>query len=207
VSAQYVLSLTEMAKENILEGKFDEAVKQLTLAQHYPHNLGEGKLYGAQENDIFYWLGRAYESSGQPEKAKQYFLEATKGLSEPGAAIFYNDQPPDKIFYQGLAWQKLGDTNKGQLIFEKLVVYGNEHLTDEMHIDYFAVSLPNLLIFEDDLNLRNSIHCRYIAALGLAGLRQYEESEKLLAEVLKHDAMHFGATVHKKLLQQLKEIA
>jgi tetratricopeptide (TPR) repeat protein len=109
VSSQYMISLVELAKMNILDGKYNEAIKQLEQAQVYPHNLGEGKLYGAQENDIHYWMGCAYEKLGQHELAKEYWLKATVGLSEPGAAIFYNDQQPDKIFYQGLAWAKLSE--------------------------------------------------------------------------------------------------
>ena len=57
VSGQYVYSLVEMAKLDIKENMFISAIDKLNLAQTYPHNLGEGKLYGAQENDIFYWLG------------------------------------------------------------------------------------------------------------------------------------------------------
>ncbi|HUP13628.1 MAG TPA: hypothetical protein VM187_15510, partial [Niastella sp.] len=65
--------------------------------------------------------------------------------------MFYNDQQPDKIFYQGLAWHALGEKEKAKLIFLTLVDYGKAHLHDEVKIDYFAVSLPDLLIFEDDL--------------------------------------------------------
>ena len=36
-----------------------------------------------------------------------------------------------------------------------LIAYGEAHLFDEMKIDYFAVSLPDLLIFEEDLNRKN----------------------------------------------------
>ena len=37
-------------------------------------------------------------------------------------------------------------------------------------MDYFAVSLPDFLVFDDDLNGRNRIHCQYMAALGYLGL-------------------------------------
>ncbi|WP_207424364.1 DUF5107 domain-containing protein [Desertivirga brevis] len=204
VSGQYIYSLVQLAKQNIGDGNFRKAISQLEEAQFYPHNLGEGKLFGAQENDIFYWLGCAYEGLGETQKAIEFFELATVGLSEPGAAMFYNDQQPDKIFYQGLAWQKLGAEEKARVIFENLDRYGKAHLEDETKIDYFAVSLPNLLIFEDDLNLRNRIHCLYISGLGLAGMGQAAESEKALREVLEYDAMHFGAHLHLELV--LKEL-
>jgi tetratricopeptide (TPR) repeat protein len=199
VSSQYMISLVELAKINILDGKYNEAIKQLEEAQFYPHNLGEGKLYGAQENDIHYWMGCAYEKLGQHELAKEYWTKATVGLSEPGAAIFYNDQQPDKIFYQGLAWAKLSEPLKAESIFKNLVKYGEEHKNDQIALDYFAVSLPNLLIFDDDLSLRNKVHCLYISGLGLLGLNKADEAAKVFDSALQLDSMHFGVKLHQKM--------
>jgi tetratricopeptide (TPR) repeat protein len=196
VSGQYMYSLVEIAKQHIEKGDFSAAIAQLEQAQAYPHNLGEGKLYGAQENDIFYWLGCAYEGLAEHDTAKAFFKNATIGLSEPGAAMFYNDQQPDKIYYQGLAWQKLGENQKAITIFNNLVAYANTHMDDDVKLDYFAVSLPNLLVFEDDLNLRNKVHCLYILGLGLAGIGDTEASASALNKVLQYDAMHFGAKTH-----------
>jgi tetratricopeptide (TPR) repeat protein len=207
VSGQYLYSLVEMAKLDIKHQQYNEAISKLEKAQEYPHNLGEGKLPGAQENDIFYWLGCAYEGLGDKEQAKAYFTKATVGLSEPSAAMFYNDQQPDKIFYQGLAWNKLGQPSKANLIFQNLVNYGQAHKNDEVLIDYFAVSLPDLLVFDDDMSKRNSIHCHYIAGLGYLGLHQFNDAAKTFNTVLAEDAMHFGAASHLKLLMGIQEMA
>lgn len=198
-SGQYIYSLIALAKEKINEGDFNGAITLLDQAQHYPHNLGEGKLYGAQENDIFYWLGCAYEGLRETDKATAWFKKATIGLSEPSAAIFYNDQQPDKIFYQGLAWKKLGEADKAEAIFNKLVEFGQQHLNDEVKIDYFAVSLPNLLIFDDDLNLRNRALCLYLQGLGYLGLHQKDNAIKSFNSVLNLDTAHFGANLHLKM--------
>ncbi|HEY9533447.1 MAG TPA: DUF5107 domain-containing protein, partial [Mucilaginibacter sp.] len=198
-SGQYVYSLVAIACEKLNNGEFSMAIDLLEKAQIYPHNLGEGKLFGAAENDIFYWLGCANEGLNVKEQAQWFFRKATEGLDEPSAAIFYNDQQPDKIFYQGLAWNKLGDGVKAKQIFDKLVEFGQKHLDDEVKIDYFAVSLPNLLIFDDDLNLRNKAHCLYIQGLGYLGLEQYEKATQAFKEVLAMDAEHFGANLHLKM--------
>ncbi|MEJ6980079.1 DUF5107 domain-containing protein [Pedobacter sp. P351] len=200
VSSQYIISLVEQAKKNIQQEKYNDAIEQLKRAQFYPHNLGEGKLYGAQENDIHYWLGCAYEGLKNQELANEYWTKATVGLSEPGAAIFYNDQQPDKIFYQGLAWIKLGEDSKAELIFNNLVKYGQDHSEDEISLDYFAVSLPNLLIFDDDLNIRNRVHCLYISGLGYLGLNKPDEAASAFNKALELDAMHFGVRLHQKML-------
>lgn len=50
--------------------------------------------------------------------------------------------------------------------------HGEKHLFDHCRIDYFAVSLPDLAIWEDDLDKRNRIHCNYVMGLGCLGLRE-----------------------------------
>jgi tetratricopeptide (TPR) repeat protein len=204
VSGQYIYSLVEMAKENIRTGDHRKAIELLEQAQTYPDNLGEGKLFGAMENDIFYWLGIAHEKAGEVDKANAYFKKATEGLSEPTAAMFYNDQPPDKIFYQGLAWKKIGKKEKASLIFNRLIEYGKTHMNDEVKIDYFAVSLPDLLIFEDDLNLRNKIHCLYMTGLGYLGLNETAAATAAFEQVLADDNMHFGARTHLNMIAKLE---
>ena len=79
--------------------------------------MGEGKLHGAQENDFHFWLGCSFEGLGEIEKAKEYWDMAKDGNTEPVAAIFYNDQKPDKIFYQGLALLKLGRVDEANSHF------------------------------------------------------------------------------------------
>ncbi|MDO3643419.1 DUF5107 domain-containing protein [Mucilaginibacter sp. L3T2-6] len=196
VSAQYQLALTEIAKQCIAIGQYKKAVELLADAQVFPHNLGEGKLYGAQENDIHYWLGCAYAGMEQQERAEEFFTRATNGLSEPAAAIFYNDQQPDKIFYQGLAHRKLGNGESAMDIFNKLVQYGRQHADDDIKLDYFAVSLPNMLVFDDNLNLRNHIHSRFIEGLGHLGLDEKAKAATIFKEVLTLDAAHQGAKIH-----------
>lgn len=170
VTGQYVLCRVELAKIAIIEKKFDDALQLLTETDSYPHNLGEGKLANAEENEVFYYKGIAYRGLGEEEKAIVCFVEATKGSAEPKQAFFYNDQQPDKIYYQGWAWRELGDEGKARRCFNKLIEHGEKHLFDNCTIDYFAVSLPDLAIWEDDLNLRNKIHCYYVMALGYSGL-------------------------------------
>ncbi len=200
-SAQYVFSLVELAKQYLYKKDFTAAINLLQRSQAYPHNLGEGKLYGAQENDIFYWLGIAHEGNHDHAKAEAYFNKAAAGNLQPAAAVFYNDQQPDTIFYQGLACSKTGNHQKANDIFNSLCNYGNEHVNDEPVIDYFAVSLPNLLVFDDDLPLRNKIHCWLMLGLGSFGLEQYEAARQYFSMVLEADAENQKAVSHLHMVE------
>ncbi|WP_018612508.1 DUF5107 domain-containing protein [Segetibacter koreensis] len=205
VVGQYLVSHLALAKTAIELGKGKEAIQLLEQAETYPANLGEGKLYGAQENDILYLKGLAYEQQGNKELAETYFKKATMGIDEPVQAIFYNDPQPDKIFYQGLARLKLNERDKAISIFEKLISFGSQHLNDNISIDYFAVSLPDLLVFEPDLNLRNKIHCLYLMGLGHLGLgdKNLEKANEYFQQVLMLDVNHSGAAIHIKMIQFL----
>ena len=42
--------------------------------------------------------------------------------------------------------------DEAQAIFQKLVDYGQNHMDDDVKIDYFAISLPDFLVFDEDLD-------------------------------------------------------
>jgi tetratricopeptide (TPR) repeat protein len=194
----------ELAKAAITSGNYEKALELLAKTETYPENLGEGKLHGTPENDIHYLQGCAYEALELKEKAKEKFLQATEGTSEPVQAIFYNDPQPDKIFYQGLAWLKLGDKNKADKIFERLISFASQYANDEIEIDYFAVSLPDLLVFDQDLTKKNKVHCEYLTGLGLLGLHNPEKAKIHFNNVLKENMSHQGVVVHLKMIDFLK---
>lgn len=197
ISSAYVNSLVALARRALAREACGEAVELLERARTYPHNLMEGKLPGALENHIDYYQGLAYSGLGQPERANERFTRATVGLSEPTSAMYYNDQPPHMIFYQGLALQKLGRAEEARAVFERLVRYGEEHLDDDVRMDYFAVSLPDFLVFDDDLNARNRVHCHYMQALGLLGLGRQAQAGEQFAALLRLNADHIGAHTHR----------
>jgi tetratricopeptide (TPR) repeat protein len=217
VTGQYVTSLVEIAKKLLRVGKSEtiedpearigSAIELLERARVYPENLGEGKLHGAQENQILYWLGLAQAQAGDRNSAVKCWREASTGMETPTPAVYYNDQNPETIFYQGLALQQLGRTAAAAMRFSTLVRFGRKHLHDRIEIDYFAVSLPEFMVFDDDLNRRNHINCRYLIALGLAGLRKWNNAREAFREVLAFDPAHLGARLHLDMLPFLANSA
>ncbi|WP_340032858.1 DUF5107 domain-containing protein [Paenibacillus sp. FSL K6-1122] len=197
VTGQYVTALTELAKQNLEKQQPELALELLQKALVYPENLGEGKLEGAGDNPVYFYLGCAYQQLKKNQVAEENFHRASIGLNEPASAMFYNDQPPESIYYQGLAWQKLGNVKEANRRFNKLIDYAERHMHDHIRMDYFAVSLPDFLVFDDDLDQRNEEHCRYIRALGLLGLGRISEAELELERVLEKNPNHQGAIIHR----------
>jgi tetratricopeptide (TPR) repeat protein len=196
VTGQYVVSLVELARQHLAAGQAAKAVDLLERSRTYPANLGEGKLYGAQENHILYWLGLAHQGRGERGDARRFWNEASAGMKVPAPALYYNDPNPETIFYQGLALRSLGRGTPARERFQTLVRFGREHRADHVAIDYFAVSLPEFTVFEDDLDRRNQVNCRYLMALGLWGLGRRALARRELRAVLRLDPSHQGARLH-----------
>ena len=197
VAAQYLTALYQLAKAAVEKEDYAEAKELLLRAVgEYPHNLGEGKLESGQENNLYYLLGLVQEKLGEAKDAFESLTRACCGESEPVGMMYYNDQPPEMIYYQGLAYRMLGEEEQAVRRFQKLVDYGREHIRDDVKIDYFAVSLPDLLIFEENLNERNRKHCLFMMSLGLKGLGRIDEAEKCAEELLAMDNAHQEIRVH-----------
>ena len=207
VTGQYIISSLELAKEALLADQPNEALIYLDGLEKYPEHLGEGKLPNAAENDRYYLAGLAYEMLGEEAQSNRCFLQATQGDEEPVQAIFYNDPQPDKIFYQGLAWLKLNQKEKANTVFKKLAAFGEAHLHDTITIDYMAVSLPDLLVFEQDLSEKNHVHCLYLLGLAALGNGDYGKARTYFDQVLQLNNSHAGACIHKNMVSFLKEQA
>ncbi len=185
ITAQYRISLINLAKAS--ESK--KAIELLEKALTYPHNLGEGKLAGCLDNDIYYMLGLLYSDS---EKRKSALSLASRGKFELTSAMYYNDQPPEMMYYAALAINELGDTVRAQKRFDAFIEYAKNHYNDKIKIDYFAVSLPDFLIFDADLDKKNKVHCLYMEALGYLGKGYFSKAKELAEKGLIFDCCHMG---------------
>ena len=98
-----------------------------------------------------------------------------------------------------MALLKLKQTEAAHTRFDNLIRYGVRYMDDEVKIDFFAVSLPDLMIFNDDLNMRNRLHCHYVMALGYTGLGETQKAITHFNAVIKIDISHQGAYVHSEM--------
>lgn len=193
VSSQYKYALTHLAMAKLDEKQPQEALKLLEATLSYPNNLGEGKLPNVPDNEAHYYMGLAYKQLGETEKAEEYFRLAASGPQEPGSVLYYNDQPSDFIYYQGLANMELGLDHEAKKSFHQLLTFGEQHLFDEVEYDFFAVSLPEIEVFQEDLELRNIQYCNYLRALGHLGLGENEKARELFREILAKQSAYQGA--------------
>jgi len=77
--------------------------------------------------------------------------------------------------------------------FRALLVAARKRARTPVRIEYFATSLPSLLLFDDDLDARNRTECRYLTGLAQLGLGNASVARRAFRDVLAADPNHVGA--------------
>ncbi len=202
VPGQYTRALIQMAQADLDAGRAHDAVDRLEAAKVYPRNLGEGKLPTAEaDNEVDFWLSCAHALLGDETMREAALRAAARGEEAPEMSFYYNDRPADAIFYQALAWRLLGNETNARRLLHRLRDYGETHLDDAIRIDYFAVSLPDFLVFEENLDERNRRFCLYLSALGEWGLGRPRAADRNLNLILEADPGNAGAHFAAQLLR------
>ena len=84
----------------------------------------------------------------------------------------------------------LGRPAAATRILRDLLVYAEGLIEAEPEIDYFATSLPAMLLFEDDLKARNLVTAKFLQAQARLGLGQVAQARLDLRKVLALDCNH-----------------
>ena len=95
-------------------------------------------------------------------------------------------------YCQALALRALGEEAAATSRLQQLLESAREQKESKVTIDFFATSLPDFLIFEDDLDKRNQVHCVYLMGLAHRGLGNRSEAEQAFHRVREWDASYQG---------------
>ncbi len=205
VIGQYRLALTQIALARMNEQQYETAIELLKKTFAYPENLGEGKLPNVQDTIAEYYIGCCYRALSKEEESVSWFKKASVGIDEPSVVLYYNDQSSETMLYQGLAHQALGNQQLSRKAFHQLKYFGEQHRFDKIAYDYFAVSLPELDVYPENIQNRNTCYCLYLSALGEIGLGNLKEAESLLDSILEIQPEYQGAIRHKWFLEELHQ--
>ncbi|MCW5550775.1 MAG: tetratricopeptide repeat protein [Verrucomicrobiae bacterium] len=167
------------------------AIGYFQAALTAPHNLGEARHLLANQSDIHYWLGRTFSEADDQKRAKHHWqLAATfKGDFQEMSVRTFSEM----TYYSALAYERLGQPSKARRLLDELLAYAKKLQRTPAKIDYFATSLPALLLFDDDLQFRQEIKARFLQAQAHLGLGRRARATALLRTVLKRDPSHAPA--------------
>ena len=185
---QWVRSHLALGRAALSAGDKAKACEHFAAALTAPQNLGEAKHLLANQSDIHYWLGCALDLLGEKSKAKQHWLVAAsfKGDFQEMSVRAFSEM----TYYSALAWEKLGQRAKAKKLLHALLAYAQKLQKAQAKIDYFATSLPTMLLFDDDLQRRQETAALFLQAQARLGLGQQPQARKLLTTVLQRDPNH-----------------
>ena len=185
---QHVRSQLALGREALAHQDFICAANHFDKALNAPRNLGEAKHLLANQSDVHYWLGVACDQLGEKAKARQHWRVAAnfKGDFQEMSVRTFSEM----TYYSAMAWRKLGRHAKAEALFRDLLAYARKLQHAPARIDYFATSLPTMLLFDDDPQLRQHTTALFLQAQAWLGLGEKRKAKDLLAAVLRHDPNH-----------------
>jgi tetratricopeptide (TPR) repeat protein len=191
VLAQYVRAHLLSGRAALTQGMAKEALAHFEAARQLPRNLGEARHPLASQSDIDYWMGEAHAALGALRAARAARVDATRQSADfPLMAV---QAVSDMTHWTGRAQQRLGNDAEARSIFHAILSHADDLERSEPRIDYFATSLPNMLLFVDDLEMSNRIMARLLRAQAFFGLGRIAEAEELLKSILGDDCNNIRA--------------
>lgn len=200
VSSQYAYAHVSMGRAALEQSDTASALEHFQAARLYPQNLGEGKHLLLLERDIDYYTGLAHEQLQQSEAARGAYESAGAPIENPIVG------PSRQNYFRAMALLRLGREDEATYVLKELLSFAETQRQKEQHVDYFATSLPNFLLFEDDLQKQNEVLCSYLSGLAELGLGNHQSAISHLLRVLDLDPSHALAREELRYLAATDEV-
>ncbi|WP_044627025.1 DUF5107 domain-containing protein [Neotamlana nanhaiensis] len=199
VLKQFTHANLMLGQEALNHGDAQKALQFFERSINTPDNLGE-KYHPLQAiAHINYWIGKSQKTLGNLEQAENYFRES---VNENGDFIDMAVSNFSELsYYKALSLQELGKVEEAHSLLLQIKAFAEQKLNTEAKIDYFATSLPLLLVFNDDLQKRNTVDAKYLLFLAAIGLKDFDNAKHLAAEILELNTIHVGV---KNLLKTIE---
>ena len=157
--------------ESFQKKQYDKALQDYLRALEYPENLEVGRPdHGGRAAQVFYFIGRAYESLGNAEQARAFYLDSAeqkRGLSE--------------------SLEKLEKRHEALVIYQKLIDLGKERLEASTSLDFFVK------FGEKQSAAKRYAQAHYLLGLGYLGQGNIEKARTEFKEALNLNINHVWA--------------
>ncbi len=184
--AQYARAGLLLARAALDRGDARDARRRLESVLNPPENLGENWHPLTNGSEIWHWLGEACAMAGDAAAARKYWRQAAEfrgDFQEMSVRAF-----SEMTYFSALALRRLGREKEAADLLRGLLAHARALAKEQAKIDYFATSLPTMLLFEDDLQARQETKAAYMEAQALHGLGRTAEAKRLFAKAAGRDA-------------------
>jgi tetratricopeptide (TPR) repeat protein len=184
-------ALLALANEAIAQSANAKAVDLLRRALDPPINLGEQRHLLVNASNLWLALGDALAADGSLAAATVWWRKAAdfNGDFQGMTVLSYSEL----TYYSVLALRRLGRSDQAALLTDALAGYIEAVSVRQPEIDYFATSLPAMLLFEEDLALAHQRRLLLLRAQ-LADLHGHKSAATaLLADLFSQDPANQAA--------------
>jgi tetratricopeptide (TPR) repeat protein len=185
---QHIRSQLALGRAALANQDFAAARSHFERALASPRNLSEAKHMLANQSDINYWLGCACAAAGDVKSARRYWSAAATfegDFQEMSVRAF-----SEMTFYSAVSRERLDQRAKATKLLRGLLAYARKLQAASAKIDYFATSLPTMLLFDDDLQFGQETTALFLQAQAHLGLGRRTKARALLQTVLDRDPNH-----------------
>lgn len=148
VLAAWERTRTQLALDALADGDAEAAVAHLQAALEPPANLGEARHPLASTAALRQQLGDALAAAGRTEEARQAWEDAA---GQRGDFLGMSTaEHSETTYWSVLALRRVGRHAEADALAEELRAFRDRYAATAPTVDYFATSLPDLLLFSGD---------------------------------------------------------
>jgi tetratricopeptide (TPR) repeat protein len=191
VLGEYVRAQLQLGRALLKAGDLSGGIRCFEAADHPPQSLNEARHLLANSSNIQFWLGEAWAAAVDVARARSHWERAVRQRGD-----FQQMQVrgvSEMTYWSAMAMRRLGREAEAETLFSEILNYAEELGKRPPKIDYFATSLPSMLLFHEDLAKRQHITATFLSAQALLGLGRGAEARAALDEVRRLDRPHMGA--------------
>ena len=163
VLRQYTTARLLLGQAALTAGDAEKALEHFNLAMETPDRLGEKYHLLQAKADVTFWQGKALRALNREAEALAKFeaAAAESGDFQGMAVTAFSEL----TVFKALALRELGREAEARKVLEAMAAHAVAESKIPARIDYFATSLPNLLVFEEDIQESKKSQMRQLLQL------------------------------------------
>jgi tetratricopeptide (TPR) repeat protein len=150
VLRQYTTAHLQLGQSALVQGDAPAALAHFERAMQTPDRLGEKYHLLQAKADVLYWQGCALRALEREAEAVERFAAAAAESGDfQGMAV---SEFSELTYFKAKALAALGHEQEAKAVLHAMAAYAQAEMKKPAKIDYFATSLPNILVFEEDID-------------------------------------------------------
>ena len=163
VLRQYTTARLLLGQSALTAGDAESALEHFNLAMETPDRLGEKYHLLQAKADVTFWQGKALRALHREAEALAKFeaAAAESGDFQGMAVTAFSEL----TVFKALALRELGRESEARQVLEAMAAHAVAESKIPARIEYLATSLPNLLVFEEDIQESKKSQMRHLLQL------------------------------------------